>query len=152
MFPPSWCSRAGLSSFSNSPRSCPYMGLRVPGNSSLFSKGSPSYLVFLTSARRSHPRGGPPRPADPKAGPWLLLLPSHSPRSTRICHHSGSFACLLLYSHVSHPPDIQPLSTESGFEHRFLQPQQFSFLIPSTPLQHQGSDGGSRTTPLWSPS
>lgn len=63
------------------------------------------------------------------------------------------FAPLLpVSSHVSNPPDIQPLSTESGFEHRFLQPQQFSFLIPSTPLQHQGSDGGSRTTPLWSPS
>ena len=63
------------------------------------------------------------------------------------------FAPLLpVSSHAPHPPDIQPLSTESGFEHRFLQPQQCSFLIPSTPLQHQGSDGGSRTTPLWSPS
>ena len=158
MFPPSYCSRAALSSFSNSPRSCPYMGSRVPGNPSLFPKGTPSYLVFLTSAQRSHPQGGPPRPADPKQAPGSscsLLIPPGAPESAIIqCHSlvSPFTPCLL---HVPHPLD------ECSFSHsaqsRDLNTgsanhSSFSFLIPSTPLQHQGSDGGSRTTPLWSPS
>lgn len=128
------CSRAGLSSFLKPTRSPgPLAGPECSWQPQPLPKGTTSYLVFLTSACRFHPQGGPPRPADPSRSlPLLLLIPPGVPESATIQDHSLVCSFTPVSSHAPTSPDIQP-STESGFEHRFPPTSAVPFLIPSTP-------------------